>query len=138
PMRGLSTTPPGILHVFPSQSANPIPIQLITIPDSPAYKVVQLSSSPSPLIRLPLPNTSAMPTYIFVPAPSPTCKRQVPPLSPVDGAVAPVLMSSFQPGSMSDTASKAMSPPAAPPSSPTNEISPCKEAPKSPPEVEIP
>ncbi|XP_047215787.1 MHC class II transactivator-like [Girardinichthys multiradiatus] len=138
PMRGPSTTPPGIVHVFPSQSSNPIPIQLITIPDSPAYKVVQLSSSPSPLIRLPLPNTSAMPTYIFIPAPSPTCKRQVPPLSPVDGAVAPVLMSSFQPISMSDTASKAMSSPAAASSSPTNKISPCKEAPKSPPEVEIP
>ncbi|KAM4716422.1 uncharacterized protein ciita [Anableps anableps] len=137
PMRGLPTTPPGNLLVFPSQSANSIPIQFITIPDTSAYKVVQLSSSPPPLIRLPLPNTAATPTYIFVPTPSPNCKRQVPPLSPADGAVAPILMSSFQPGSMSDTANKAMSPTAAPPS-PTNEISPCKESHKSPTVVEIP
>lgn len=33
-----------------------------------------------------------------------------------DGAVAPVLKSSFQPGSMSDTANKPMSPSATPPS----------------------
>uniref|UniRef100_A0A087XW68 Class II major histocompatibility complex transactivator n=1 Tax=Poecilia formosa TaxID=48698 RepID=A0A087XW68_POEFO len=123
--------------MFPPQSANSIPIQFITIPDPSAYKVVQLSSSPPPLIRLPLPNTAATPTYIFVPNPSPTRKRQVPPLSPADGAVAPFLMSSIQPGSMSDTASKVTTPPAAP-LSPTNEVSPCKESPKSPVVVEIP
>ncbi|XP_032443131.1 MHC class II transactivator isoform X1 [Xiphophorus hellerii] len=137
PVGCLPTTPPGNLLVFPPQSANSIPIQFITIPDPSAYKVVQLSSSPPPLIRLPLPNTAATPTYIFVPNPSPTRKRQVPPLSPADGAVAPFLMSSFQPGSMSDTASKVTSPTAAPPS-PTNEVSPCKESPKSPVVVEIP
>uniref|UniRef100_A0A096MAJ1 Uncharacterized LOC103151826 n=1 Tax=Poecilia formosa TaxID=48698 RepID=A0A096MAJ1_POEFO len=133
----LPTTPPGNLLMFPPQSANSIPIQFITIPDPSAYKVVQLSSSPPPLIRLPLPNTAATPTYIFVPNPSPTRKRQVPPLSPADGAVAPFLMSSIQPGSMSDTASKVTTPPAAP-LSPTNEVSPCKESPKSPVVVEIP
>ncbi|XP_054891669.1 MHC class II transactivator isoform X2 [Poeciliopsis prolifica] len=133
----LPTTPPGNLLVFPPQSANSIPIQFITIPDPSAYKVVQLSSSPPPLIRLPLQNAAATPTYIFVPNPSPTRTRQVPPLSPADGAVAPFLMSSFQPGSMSDTASKVTSPTAAPPS-PTNEVSPCKESPKSPVVMEIP
>ncbi|KAM4534840.1 MHC class II transactivator [Fundulus diaphanus] len=138
PVKGFSSTPPGILQVFPSQSTSPIPIQFITIPDSSAYKVVQLSSPPPPLIRLPLHSAAVMPTYIFVPAPSPTRQRQVPPLSPADGAVAPVLTSSFQPGSMSDTACKAMSPTAAPPPSPTNEMSQCKESPKSPTVLEIP
>lgn len=132
PMRGLPTT---TTHL--RVSANSIPIQFITIPDSCTYKVVQLSSSPPPLIRLPLHSTASTPTYIFVPAPSPSCKRPIPPLSPVDGAVAPVLKSSFQPGSMSDTANKPMSPSATPPS-PTSEISPCKESPKSPTVVEIP
>uniref|UniRef100_A0A8C6K7Z0 Class II major histocompatibility complex transactivator n=1 Tax=Nothobranchius furzeri TaxID=105023 RepID=A0A8C6K7Z0_NOTFU len=78
-----------------------------------------------------------------IPATPPTCKRQVPPHSPdvqasnyyelssslmfffspvfiVDGAVAPVLMSSFPPGSLSDTASKAMSPCYTSPPSPCN------------------
>ncbi|XP_015259511.1 PREDICTED: MHC class II transactivator [Cyprinodon variegatus] len=138
PIGGLSTPQPGIFHVFRPQSANSIPFQFIPFQDSSAYKVVQLSSSPPPIIRLPLPNSAAMPTYIFVPAPSPPCKRQLPPLSPVDGTVAPVLVSSFQPGSKSDKACKAMSPTTAPSPSPTNDLSPCKEPPKSPTVVEIP
>ncbi|XP_075311108.1 MHC class II transactivator isoform X2 [Odontesthes bonariensis] len=136
-MTGLSTTPPRILHVFPSQSMSPIPIQFITIPDTSRYQVVQLSSSP-PLLRLPLPNTATTPTYIIVPSASPPCKQQVPPLSPVDGAVAPVLMSSSPPGSLSDTASKAMSPPCASPLSPSNETSPWKDPPQSPIVLDIP
>nr|XP_015800962.2 MHC class II transactivator [Nothobranchius furzeri] len=132
-------TPPPLVRVSPAQPGAPIPLQFITIPDSPGYKVVQLSSSPPPsLIRLPLPSMTATPTYIFVPATPPTCKRQVPPHSPVDGAVAPVLTSSFPPGSLSDTASKAMSPCYTSPPSPCNELPPCKEPPKYPTVVEIP
>ncbi|CAK6963321.1 MHC class II transactivator isoform X2 [Scomber scombrus] len=129
---GLSTSPPRILQ-FHS------PIQFITIPDTPGYQVVQTLSLSPPVI-LPLPNTAAAPTYIFVPAPSPPRNLQVPPLSPVDGAVAPVQMSSSPPGSLSDTASKAMSPLCASPLSPSNETSPCKESPvpQSPTVLDIP
>ena len=63
-IKGISTTPPRILHVFPSQSVSPIPIQFITIPDTSRYQVVQLSSSP-PLLGLPIPNTATTPTYII-------------------------------------------------------------------------
>ncbi|XP_072224242.1 MHC class II transactivator [Leuresthes tenuis] len=136
-MTGVSTTPQRILHVFPSQSVSPIPIQFITIPDTSRYQVVQLSSSP-PLLGLPIPNTATTPTYIIVPSASPPCKQQVPPLSPVDGAVAPVLMSSSPPGSLSDTASKAMSPACASPRSPSNETSPWKDPPQSPTVLDIP
>ncbi|XP_037647999.1 MHC class II transactivator isoform X1 [Sebastes umbrosus] len=107
-----STTPPRILHLHPS-------IQFITIPDTPGYQV----------IRLPLPNTAATPTYILVPAASPPFKQQVPPLSPTNGAVAPVQMSSSPTGTLSDTASKAGVPPWASPLSPSNEISTSKESP---------
>ncbi|KAM3838291.1 MHC class II transactivator-like [Diretmus argenteus] len=97
-------------------------IQFIAFPDTPGCQFVQtLRLSPHPVIRLPLPNTATTPTYILVPAPSPPCERQLPPLSPVDGAVAPVLMGSSPPGSLSDTASKALSPPSAPPLSPSME-----------------
>ncbi|XP_044188122.1 MHC class II transactivator isoform X1 [Thunnus albacares] len=130
---GLSTPSPRILHLHPS-------IQFITIPDTPGYQVVQTLSLSPPVIRLPLPNTAATPTYIFVPAPSPPRNCQMPPLSPVDGAVAPVQMSSSPPGSLSDTASKAMSPPRASPLFPSNETSPCKESPvpQSPTVLDIP
>ncbi|XP_037834771.1 MHC class II transactivator isoform X2 [Kryptolebias marmoratus] len=136
PVRDLPTTPP-LFKVYPSSPGAPIPIRLITLPDNSGYQVVQLSSSPPPLIRLPLPNMTATPTYILanlVPATPPPCKRQVPPLSPVNGAVAPVVMSSFPTGSLSDMTSKA----ASPPPSPSNELSPCKESPKCPTVVEIP
>ncbi|XP_038552244.1 MHC class II transactivator isoform X2 [Micropterus salmoides] len=121
---GLSTTPPRIVHLHPS-------IQFITIPDTPQYQVVQTLRLSPPVIRFPLSNTATTPTYILVPAASPPCKRQVPPLSPVDGAVAPIQMSSSPPGSLSDTASKAMSPPCASPLSPSHE-STCKESPLPP------
>ncbi|XP_070837403.1 MHC class II transactivator [Chaetodon trifascialis] len=132
-MAGLSTTPPRILHLHPS-------IQFIAIPDSPGYPVVQTVRLSPPVIRLPLTNTAAAPTYILVPAASSPCKRQVPPLSPVDGAVAPVCMSSSPPGSLSDTASKAMSPTCASPLSPSVEMSACKEPPppQSPTVLDIP
>ncbi|XP_075942616.1 uncharacterized protein ciita isoform X1 [Anarhichas minor] len=130
---GLSTTPPRILHLHPS-------IQFVPIPDTPAYQVVRTLRLSHPLIRLPLPNTAATPTYILVPATSPPFKQQVPPLSPMDGAVAPVQMSSAPPGSLSDTASKAMSSPCALPLSPNNEMSTCKESPlpQSPTVLDIP
>ncbi|KAM6905466.1 MHC class II transactivator [Xenentodon cancila] len=134
-MTGLCTTPPKILHVYSSQSAAPIPIQFITIPDTSGYRLVQLASPP-PVIRLS--NTAAAPTYILVPATSPPCQRQVPPLSPVDGAVAPVLMSTSPPCSLSDSASKAMSTFCASPPSPSYEMSPCKESPQSPTGVDVP
>ncbi|XP_073349959.1 uncharacterized protein ciita [Pagrus major] len=129
-MAGLSTTPPRILHLHPS-------IRFITIPDPSGYQVVQTLT---PVIRLPISNAAAAPTYIFVPAASPPCKRQLPPLSPVDGAVAPVQMSSSPPGSLSDTASKAMSPTCASPVSPSNEMSTCKDSPlpQSPTVLDIP
>ncbi|XP_051244935.1 MHC class II transactivator isoform X1 [Dicentrarchus labrax] len=129
-MAGLSTTPPRILHLPPS-------IQFITIPDNSAYQVVQTLGFSSPVISFP--NTAA-PTYIFVPAASPPYKRQVPPLSPVDSAVAPVRMSSSPPGSLSDTASKAMSPTCVSPLSPNHELSTCKESPvpQSPTVLDIP
>ncbi|KAM7372233.1 hypothetical protein PAMP_009414 [Pampus punctatissimus] len=129
----LTTTPQRILHFHPS-------IQFITIPETPRYQVVQTLSLSPPVIRLPLPNAAATPTYIFVPSPSPPRNRQVPPLSPVDGAVAPAQMSSSPPGSLSDTTSKAMSPNCASPLSPINEISPCKESqvPQSPTVLDIP
>ncbi|XP_031718117.1 MHC class II transactivator isoform X2 [Anarrhichthys ocellatus] len=129
----LSTTPPRILHLHPS-------IQFVPIPDTPACQVVRTLRLSHPLITLPLPNTAATPTYILVPATSPPFKQQVPPLSPMDGAVAPVQMSSAPPGSLSDTASKAMSPPCALPLSPNNEMSTCKESPlpQSPTVLDIP
>ncbi|XP_029914871.1 MHC class II transactivator isoform X2 [Myripristis murdjan] len=131
-----STPPPQIVQLPPS-------IQFITVHNSPGCHLVPtLRLSPHPLIRLPLPNTPTTPTYILVPAPSPPCKRQVPPLSPVGGAVAPAVMGSSPPGSLSDTASKALSPPLAPPLSPNTEASPCKESPRpqcqSPPVIDIP
>lgn len=128
-LRDLSTSPPPrILHFYPSHSSPPVPIHFITIPDSAGYQLVKLSAPP-PVIRLPLRNTAASPTYILVPATPPPNKHQVPPLSPVNGAVAPIQMSSSPPGSLSDSASKAMSPPrVSPPSSPI-EMSPCKESP---------
>ncbi|XP_027141430.1 MHC class II transactivator isoform X4 [Larimichthys crocea] len=119
----LPTTPQRIFHLPPS-------IQFITIPETTGYKVVQTLRLSPPVIGLPLPNSAASPTYIFVPAPSPSCKRQMPPLSPVDGAVVPVQASSSPPGSLSDTASKAMSPPlCTSPVSPSNVMSACKESP---------
>ncbi|XP_041829501.1 MHC class II transactivator isoform X2 [Melanotaenia boesemani] len=136
-VKDLPTPPTKIIHVIPSQPTTPIPIQFLAFPDTSRYQVVQLSSSP-PVIRLPLPNTPATPTYIFVPATSPPCKRQIPPLSPANGAVAPVLMSSSPSGSRSDTASKAMSPPCALPPSPSNESPPCKDSPHSPIVLDIP
>ncbi|KAK5856540.1 hypothetical protein PBY51_008127 [Eleginops maclovinus] len=119
---GLSTTPPTILHLHPS-------IQFITIPEAPSCQVVQtLRLSPS-VITFPIPNTAATPTYIFVPAASPQFKPQVPPLSPTNGEVAPVQMSSSPRGSLSETASKAITHPCASPISPSNEPSTCKESP---------
>ncbi|XP_029015516.1 MHC class II transactivator [Betta splendens] len=114
----LPTPPPRIIHVSP-------PIQFI-IPDTAGWISPQL-------IRLPFPRSASAPTYILVPASPPPCKPQVPPLSPVDGAVAPVHMSSSPQGSA--TASKAISPP---PLSPNNEISPCKESPQSPSVLDLP
>ncbi|XP_039979858.1 MHC class II transactivator isoform X2 [Xiphias gladius] len=130
---GLTTTPPKILHFHPS-------IQFITIPDAPGYQVVQALRLSPPVIRLPLPNTATTPTYILVPAASQTCNHQVQPLSPVDGAVVPVQMSSSPPGSLSDTASKAISSPCNSPLSPSNEMSPCKDLPlpQSPTVLDIP
>uniref|UniRef100_A0A8C2WWZ7 Class II major histocompatibility complex transactivator n=2 Tax=Cyclopterus lumpus TaxID=8103 RepID=A0A8C2WWZ7_CYCLU len=129
---GLSTTPPRVLHLHPS-------IQFIPIPDSPAYQVVRAVRLSHP-IRLPFPNTAATPTFILVPAASPPFKQQEPPLSPMNGAVAPVQMSSPPLGSLSDTASKATSPPWALPLSPNSEISTCKESPlpQSPTVLDIP
>ncbi|XP_028455558.1 MHC class II transactivator isoform X1 [Perca flavescens] len=129
---GLSPTQQ-ILHLHPS-------IQFITIPDSPGYQVVQTLRLSPPVIGLPLPNTPATPRFILVPAASPPFQRQVPPLSPIGGAVAPVQMSSSPPGSLSDTASKAMSHPCASPLSPSNEMSTCKESPvpPSPTDLDIP
>ncbi|XP_042360913.1 MHC class II transactivator isoform X2 [Plectropomus leopardus] len=127
------TTPPKILHLHPS-------IQFITIPDTPAYQVVQTVRLPPSVIGLPLPNTAATPTYILVPATSPPFNRQMPPLSPIDGAVAPVQMSSSPLGSQSETANKAMSPTCDSPLSPSNEMSTCKESPlpQSPTALDIP
>ncbi|XP_026181000.1 MHC class II transactivator isoform X2 [Mastacembelus armatus] len=126
----LSTTPPRILRFVPHN------FPFITFPGTPGVQVVRLSP---PLIRLPLPSTAATPTYIFVPAPSPPCTQQVPPLSPADGAVAPVQMSSSPSGSLSDTANKAMSPPCTAPLSPSNELS-SKDLPlpQSPTVIDIP
>ncbi|XP_065820720.1 MHC class II transactivator isoform X1 [Labrus bergylta] len=133
-----STTPQRVLHLQPS-------IRFITIPEAPRYHVVQTLSLSPPVIGLPISNTAATPTYVFVPATSPPCKRKLPPLSPVDGAVVPVQMSSSPPGSLSDTASKAMSSPVASPVTPSNEssycnLSNCKEGSQlqSPPVLEIP
>ncbi|XP_029364399.1 MHC class II transactivator isoform X1 [Echeneis naucrates] len=106
---GLST-PQRILHLRS-------PFQFI-FPDNPG--LVRTLSVSSQVIRLPL----LVP--FFVPAASPPSKHQVQPASPVDHAVAPVQMSSSPPGSLSDTASKAL---CNSPLSPSNEISPCKDSP---------
>ncbi|GLD60539.1 MHC class II transactivator isoform X1 [Lates japonicus] len=121
---GLSTPPTRILHLHPS-------IRFITIPDAQGYHMVQTLRFPPPVIT---------PTYILVPAPSTPSKREMQPLSPEDGAVAPVQMSSSPPGSLSDTASKAMATPVSSPVSPCTEISPCKESPlpQSPTVLDIP
>ncbi|XP_031584372.2 MHC class II transactivator isoform X1 [Oreochromis aureus] len=134
----VTTTPPRFFRVYPSQTGSAIPIQIITISDS-AGNPVQLSPPP-PLIRFPIPGSATTPTYILVPTVSPPSKCQLPPLSPVDGTVAPVHMSSSPLGSLSETASKAMSPPCTSPVSPGNEMSPCKESPlpQSPKVLDIP
>nr|XP_019958599.1 PREDICTED: MHC class II transactivator [Paralichthys olivaceus] len=108
------------------------PIHLITIPDPKGYHVIQNVRLSPPVIRLRLPSAAATPTYILVP------ESQVQPLSPVDAAVVPVQMSSSPPGSLSDTASKAMSPPRTPISS--RKPSPSKESPspRSPTVIDIP
>nr|XP_020453551.1 MHC class II transactivator isoform X2 [Monopterus albus] len=119
---GLSTTPPKILQ-----------LQFITIPDTPGYQVVQT-------LRLSPPVTAAGATYILVPAASPPYKHQMPPLSPLNGAVAPIQMSSSPSGSLSETANKAMSPTGTSPLSPSDELSLCKEPqlPQSPAVLDIP
>ncbi|CAJ1076420.1 MHC class II transactivator isoform X2 [Xyrichtys novacula] len=129
----LSTIPPRVLHLHPS-------IQFITIPEAPGYHVVQTLNLPPPVLGLPLSSAAATPTYILVPATSPPCKHQLPPLSPVGGSIAPVQMSSSPPGSLSDTASKAMSTPIAYPLSPSSELSAYKEPalPNSPTVPDIP
>ncbi|XP_071398231.1 uncharacterized protein ciita isoform X2 [Centroberyx affinis] len=134
------STPPRIIQLSPSIHPS---IQFITLPDTPGSQFVQtLRLSPHPFIRLPLSNTAATPTYILVPAASSPCRNQMPPLSPVDGTVAPAVMGSSPLGSQSDTASKALSPPSAPPLSPNLELSPCKESPlprcQSPTVLDIP
>ncbi|XP_071768342.2 uncharacterized protein ciita isoform X2 [Centroberyx gerrardi] len=130
-MVSLSTPPPRIIQLSPSIHPSIHPsIQFITLPDTPGSQFVQtLRLSPHPFIRLPLSNTAATPTYILVPAASSPCRNQMPPLSPVDGTVAPAVMGSSPSESQSDTASKALSPPSAPPLSPNMELSPCKESP---------
>ncbi|KAM9393255.1 uncharacterized protein ciita [Pholidichthys leucotaenia] len=125
-IKAVSTTQTRVLYLYPSHSASPNPIQLIPIPDNMGYQVVQLHPPP-PVIRLPLPNRAATP-IILVPA-SPPYKHPMPPLSPADGAVVPFQMNSSPPGSLSDTASKAMSPMCALPCSPSNEMLPHKESP---------
>ncbi|XP_011602128.2 MHC class II transactivator isoform X1 [Takifugu rubripes] len=106
------TTPPRVLQLHP-------PMHLITIPDPPLYQVVHALSISSPVITIPCsPLTS---TFILVPASSPPKSLHPSPLSPADGTVAPVQMSSSPPGSLSDTASRAVSPPHASPPSPINE-----------------
>ncbi|RVE69296.1 hypothetical protein OJAV_G00076330 [Oryzias javanicus] len=134
----LPDTPPKILRFYPPSPAAPIPIQFIAIPENSRYQLVQLPPPNSSVIRLPLPNTPTTPTYILVHADSPPCNRQIPPLSPVDGAVAPILMSSSPSGSLSDTASKAMSPSYVSLRSPTCDQSPVKEPPQSPSIPDIP
>ncbi|XP_026207511.1 MHC class II transactivator isoform X2 [Anabas testudineus] len=120
-MPGLTTPSPRILHLSP-------PIRL-------AFAIPDRSGWISPPVLFPFPNAAAPPTYILVPASPPPCKPQVPPLSPVDGAVVPVQRCSSPKGS--DTASKAVPPP---PLSPVHEISPCKESPlpQSPTVIDIP
>ncbi|XP_035037491.2 MHC class II transactivator isoform X2 [Hippoglossus stenolepis] len=99
-----TTTPTRFLHLQP-------PIHFITIPDSKGYQLIPNVRLSPPVIRLRLPSAAATPTYILVPSASTPCKPQLQPLSPVDAAVVPVQMSSSPPGSLSDTASRAMSPP---------------------------
>ncbi|XP_034045846.1 MHC class II transactivator isoform X2 [Thalassophryne amazonica] len=111
------TPPPRIVHLHPS-------IHFITVPDTPGCQVVQTMRLSPPLFTLP-----TSPTYILVPAPLSPCSGQVPPLSPVDGTVAPVHMSSSPPGSLSDTASKSLSIPVDSPPSPSIETMTCKESP---------
>ncbi|XP_036069225.1 MHC class II transactivator isoform X3 [Oryzias melastigma] len=128
----LLDTPPKILRFYPPPAAAPIPIQFIAIPENSGYQLVQLPPPNSSVIRLPLPNTPTTPTYILVHADSPPCNRQIPPLSPVGGAVAPILMSSSPPGSLSDTASKAVSSSCVSLRSPSCDQPPVKEPPQSP------
>ncbi|XP_078807560.1 uncharacterized protein ciita isoform X3 [Oryzias latipes] len=125
-------TPPKVLRLYPPQAATPLPIQFIAIPDNSGYQLVQLPPPNSSVIRLPLPNTPTTPTYILVPVDSPPCNHHIPPLSPVDGTVAPILLSSSPPGSLSDTASKATSPSCVSLRSPSHDRSPSKEPPQSP------
>ncbi|XP_075996033.1 MHC class II transactivator isoform X2 [Genypterus blacodes] len=130
PSTGPSTPPHRILHLHPS-------VQLIPLPDSPGYHFVptlKLSPVAHPVIGLPLPPAAAPSTfylhYLHTPVHTPPCQHQGPPLSPADGAVAPVYMGSSPPGSLSDCASRALPPPSASPLlPPSKESSPCKEAP---------
>ncbi|XP_060946624.1 MHC class II transactivator isoform X1 [Limanda limanda] len=126
-----TTTPTRFLHLQPR-------IHFITIPDSKGYQLIPNVGLSPPVIRLRLPGAAATPTYILVPSASTPCKPQVQPLSPVDAAVVPVQMSSSPPGSLSDTASRAMSPPhtsvSSTKTSPSNESPP----PQSPTVHDIP
>nr|XP_040045755.1 MHC class II transactivator isoform X2 [Gasterosteus aculeatus aculeatus] len=130
---GLFAPPPRILHLHPS-------IQFIPIPDAAAYQMMRALRVSHPVISLPLPNTAAAPTYILVPAASPPFKQEVPPLSPMDGAVAPVQMSSPPAGSLSDAASRAGSPTRASRPSPSSPGGDTEESavPPSPAALDVP
>ncbi|XP_071199725.1 uncharacterized protein [Salvelinus alpinus] len=76
------------------------------------------------LVQAPVFGFSTPPTYILSVVSSPSLSPRpfnVLPLSPVDGAVAPDVMCSYPPGSLSDCASQALSPPSASPLSPRTE-----------------
>ncbi|XP_056143604.1 MHC class II transactivator [Lampris incognitus] len=106
----LATPPPQLIELHPSLH---LPIQLIPLSDPQIFEM--LSNSSHPVIRFPLSNTATPPKYIFV-----------------DGAVAPVLMGSSPPGSLSDSASKALSPSSALSLSSSMELTTCKESPPPP------
>ncbi|XP_071031320.1 MHC class II transactivator-like [Oncorhynchus clarkii lewisi] len=111
----LSPPPPRFVQIAPS---------LLYIPGFGTATFVSSCSNGSELqlVQAPVFGFSRPPTYILMSSPSLSPRTlDVLPLSPVDGEVAPDSMCSYPPGSLSDCASQALSPPSASPLSPRTE-----------------
>ncbi|XP_036829293.1 MHC class II transactivator [Oncorhynchus mykiss] len=126
PIRGCAGSPP-----LSAVTLSPPPPRLVQIAPSllyiPGFGTATFVSSCSngselQLVQAPVFGFSRSPTYILMSSPSLSPRTlDVLPLSPVDGEVAPDSMCSYPPGSLSDCASQALSPPSASPLSPRTE-----------------
>ncbi|XP_029600851.1 MHC class II transactivator [Salmo trutta] len=134
PIRGGAGSPPLSAVTLSPPPPPPLPpARLLQIAPSllyiPGFGTATFVSSCSngselQLVQAPVFSFSRPPTYILSVVSSPSLSPRpvdVLPLSPVDSAVAPDTMCSYPPGSLSDCASQALSPPSASPLSPRTE-----------------